>query len=156
MFTDLCKHHPEQGKFHFYHLEGSLVLLLCQYPSPTKVAISLTSITIVLLILELHISEITYYLLYCFWFLLNMSVRFINLLFYIINLLFYRHRNRFGMVKQLAQSYAARQIQDLNPSYLIPELAVLTTDQRITDEVSSYFYFVQTLICCCVVIVQKK
>ena len=48
------------------------------------------------------------------------------------------------MVKQLAQSYAARQIQDLNPSYLIPELAVLTTEQRITNEVSSYFFFVQT------------
>lgn len=51
------------------------------------------------------------------------------------------------MVKQLAQSYAARQIQDLNLSYLIPELAVLTPEQRISDEVSSYFYFVQTLIC---------
>ena len=45
------------------------------------------------------------------------------------------------MVKQLAQSYAARQIQDLNPNYLIPELAVLTTEQRITDEVSSYIFF---------------
>ena len=23
MFTDLCREHPDQGKFHFHHLEGS-------------------------------------------------------------------------------------------------------------------------------------
>ena len=51
----------------------------------------------------------------------------------------YRCRNRFGKVKQLAQCYAAGQIQDLNPSDLTPELAILPTELRISDKVSCLF-----------------
>lgn len=64
--------------------------------------------------------------------------------------LFESHGNRIRKVKELAQSYASGQIQDLNPRALTPELAFLSTELRISDKLHatehfSCLYFVQNL-----------
>lgn len=78
MYLQLCNHHPDQGKLHFYHTEVSFVPLPRQYASLTKVANILTSITIVFLVLEPSVSRLLYYVLCRFLILLlnMMSERF--------------------------------------------------------------------------------
>lgn len=146
----LCNHHPDQGNFNFHHLQDSLCFSQSILFS-TKVATVMVLITIVLLVLELHISGIVYYVCYCFGLLLFKIMSEIHLwVGTIINLYFTEVENRIRRFKQLAQSFAAGQIQDLNPRDLNPELAVLPTELRITinfmqQSMFSCLYFIQIL-----------
>lgn len=95
----LCNHHPDQGNFNFYHLQDSLCFSQSILFS-TKVATVMVLITIVLLVLELHISGIVYYVCYCFWLLLFKIMSEIHLCVdTIINLYFTEVENRIRRFK---------------------------------------------------------
>lgn len=106
---------------------------------------------IVLLVLELHVSGIIHYICSCFWLLLFKIMSEIHLwVGSTINLNFTDVENRIRRFKQLAQSFAAGQIQDLNPRDLTPELAVLPIELRIKikfmqQSMFSCLYFTQIL-----------
>lgn len=99
IYSQLCNRHPNQGRFHFCHPEGSL----CIFPVstlPHKGSHYSDSSTIVLLVLELHVSGIIYYALSCFWlFLFNIMSEIHPWVNTIINLYFTDVDNRIRKFK---------------------------------------------------------